>query len=183
VHASAAKIPAKIPPQKIFFPLLARLSGDFENFLLTSAGVPVYTYTISKRTTANADRKQEVKTMTNAQIIEANKQELAKQGILKYTGRTFKAINATGEEITVKEVEEIHTFAAWKELGYSVKKGEHAVAKFTIWKCKVKAESMTAKNQDGEDVTISQNSKNMFMKTSHWFTAAQVEPLKDKKTA
>jgi len=121
--------------------------------------------------------------MTNAQIIESNKQTLAQAGILKYTGRTFKAINAAGEEIEVNEVEEIHTFAAWKNLGYSVKKGEHAVAKFTIWKCTKKAESLTAKNPVGEDVTITQDTKNMFMKTAHWFTAAQVEPLKDKKTA
>lgn len=62
--------------------------------------------------------------------------------------------------------EEIHTFQRWKALGYSVKKGEHAVAKFPIWKMGTK------KTEDGEETT-----GRMFMKNSAFFSTRQVEPL------
>lgn len=64
--------------------------------------------------------------------------------------------------------DEIHTFQRWKELGFSVKKGEHAVAKFPVWKPSIK------KNDNGEKV----NTGRMFAKTSAFFSSAQVEPLK-----
>ncbi len=64
--------------------------------------------------------------------------------------------------------EELHTFQRWKALGYSVKKGEHAVAKFPIWKMGTK------KDDDGEEETTGR----MFMKTSAFFKTSQVEPLK-----
>ena len=86
--------------------------------------------------------------MTNAQIIAENIILLAMNG-------------------TIKPDEEIHTFQRWKALGYSVKKGEHAVAKFPIWKMGTK------KNDDGEEETTGR----MFMKTSSFFSTAQVEPM------
>lgn len=63
--------------------------------------------------------------------------------------------------------DEIHTFAHWKDLGFSVRKGEKAVAKFPIWKMG------TRKNNDGEE----ENTGRMFLKTSAFFSTAQVEPL------
>lgn len=67
---------------------------------------------------------------------------------------------------------EIHTFQRWKALGYSVKKGEHAIAKFAIWKMGTK----TKKADDGSEEEITTG--RCFMKTSAFFSTAQVEPLK-----
>ena len=64
--------------------------------------------------------------------------------------------------------EEIHTFARWKALGFSVKKGEHAIVKIPIWKMGTK------KDEDGEE----KETGRMFVKTSAFFATSQVEPLK-----
>ena len=111
--------------------------------------------------------------MTNADIIFTNAQELMKQGIIGKTGNTFQAVivNADGEEeeITVEQAEPIHTYAGWKERGYQVKKGEHAIAQFPIWKHVVKK----AKEEGEEDET------KMIMKKASWFKASQVEPIQN----
>ena len=46
--------------------------------------------------------------MTNAQIIGAAAQALAEEGKIKYTGRVIKALNPAGEEVEIKETEEIN---------------------------------------------------------------------------
>lgn len=107
--------------------------------------------------------------MTNADIIFAEGQRLAKEGLIQYTGREFKAVDAEGKEFIVRETEPIHTFAHWKELGFSVKKGQHAITKIVIWKYKVP-------NQDEDGVLPIDNSGgDMFMKTAHFFSLSQVE--------
>lgn len=63
--------------------------------------------------------------------------------------------------------EPVHTYAAWKAMGYTVKKGEHSVLKLSIWK------HSTKKNKDGEEEA------HMFMTPAHFFAASQVE----KRTA
>ena len=80
--------------------------------------------------------------ITNAQIIFEASQELLKQGKIKPTGRTFKAETENGE-IEFQEAEPIHTFNFWKEHGFIVRKGEHAVAAFNIWKYTSKAKGKT----------------------------------------
>ena len=113
--------------------------------------------------------------MTNAEIIFAQGQALAKEGKIGYTGRTFEAVDHAGNKITVKETEEIHTFQKWKELGYQVQKGQHAVAKFTIWKHSgTKQESMT--DTDGNEMQYIDKGR-MFMKTASFFSRAQVEVI------
>ena len=62
--------------------------------------------------------------MTNAQIILSNSIDLMKKGILNGTGKFFEVIDENGKKITIEIPEEIHTFQAWKSLGYCVKKGE-----------------------------------------------------------
>ena len=109
--------------------------------------------------------------MTNAMIIENAKQELAKAGILKYTGRIFTGVDPAGNEISWKEVEDINTFAAWKAAGYSVKKGEHAKAKITIWK---HGKARTVTDEDGNET---EKPARMFMKLAFFFTFDQVEPI------
>ena len=62
--------------------------------------------------------------------------------------------------------EEIHTFQKWKSLGYSVKRGEKAVASFTIWKHTTKTDK-----ESGEEETA------MFMKKAAFFSTSQVEKI------
>lgn len=64
--------------------------------------------------------------------------------------------------------EEAHTFARWKQMGYIVRKGEHAAFKATIWKAKERK----VKVEDEEKTDLS-----MFMKTAHFFTRSQVEAM------
>lgn len=104
--------------------------------------------------------------MTNAQIIFNESQRLAAEGVIKYTGRVFEGVDMEGKPIQVKETEPIHTYNAWKELGYQVQKGQKAVAQFVIWKYKSKVVEETGE----EDAT-------MFMKKASFFTAAQVEKI------
>lgn len=115
--------------------------------------------------------------MTNEQIIFSESIRLAEEGIIKGTGRMLTMKLEDGTEKQVEEPEAIHTFAAWKQLGRQVKKGEHAKAQINIWKCRMKTESMTAKNDNGEEVTIEQDCKNMFRKTAYFFTLDQTEPI------
>lgn len=104
--------------------------------------------------------------MTNAEIIFNAGQDLAKQGVISYTGKEFEAVNDKGETVIIKEAEEIHTYAGWKSLGYQVQKGEKAVAKFLIWK------HTTHKNKDTE-----KEESNMFMTKASFFSKSQVEAI------
>lgn len=104
--------------------------------------------------------------MTNNMIIFTAQQELLQAGIIKPTGRMIEVTDAEGNPETFPEAEEIHTFAAWKERGYIVKKGEKAITKLTIWKHTAKVDEET-----GEE-----NSR-MFMKTAAFFAASQVEKI------
>lgn len=71
--------------------------------------------------------------MTNNMIILLKSIDLMEAGILKGTG--VKAMIETNEgEKEIELPEEIHTFAMWKQMGYRVKRGSHAVAQFPIWK-------------------------------------------------
>lgn len=102
--------------------------------------------------------------MTNAEIIYRESQKLMADGVIGTTGRVLVVKNDDGTETRIPEPEPIHTFAAWKEMGFRVKKGEHAKAKFTIWKYSAK------KDEENEEVDA-----RMFMKTAHFFTREQVE--------
>lgn len=109
--------------------------------------------------------------MTNAEIIMHESIRLMKEGKIGTTGRKFKAVfivNGEEQERIIDEPEEIHTFAAWKNLGYSVKKGEKAVAKFHIWKYTEKV----IEAEEGED---EETIKRMFMKSACFFAQSQVE--------
>lgn len=112
--------------------------------------------------------------MTNAMIIMMESVKLLEAGVIGSTGRTFTVTDADGSERVLQEPEPIHTFAHWKDLGFSVKKGEHAVAKFPIWKG---AESVV-KDEDGNETD--EKKTRMFMKTACFFTAAQVERMEDR---
>ena len=110
--------------------------------------------------------------MTNAEIIFKNRVFLMEQGCIKGipgTEVTFKDEN--GERVVMMP-EEIHTFAEWKRLGYMVQKGQHAVAKFPIWK-RVSGKKQEEPKEDGE-VEIGGR---FFMKMSFFFTKDQVKKM------
>lgn len=109
--------------------------------------------------------------LTNVQIIENAKQRLFLEGVLKATGRMIQGVDAEGNEILIPEIEQIHTFNGWKDLGYKVKKGEHAKARFSIWK-------YSADKIETEGGEEKQGRGHCFLKESCWFTAAQVELVK-----
>ena len=106
--------------------------------------------------------------MTNAQIIFNESQRLAKDGVLQYTGREMTYTDADGNQQVIKETEPIHTYNAWKALGFQVQKGQKAVAQFTIWKhCNGKVDEETGEEKPGK----------MFMKKASFFTARQVQAI------
>ena len=93
--------------------------------------------------------------MTNSGIILAHFMELVREGKLSLIDNL---------------PEPIHTFQIWKKLGYSVKKGEKAIAKFPIWK-------YTTKSVENEDTGKITEDSSMFMKTAAFFKFSQVEKL------
>lgn len=107
--------------------------------------------------------------MRNVDIIMGKRLELLKQGKIGVTGRVFTMLDAEGNEVTLPEPEEIHTFAAWKAAGFVVRKGEKAIAKFPVWKYT----SKTVENDDGEE----EERGNMYMRNAAFFSRSQVEPL------
>lgn len=113
--------------------------------------------------------------MTNEAIIFSAALALMEAGKIGTTGKTIEYTDAQGVKQTAQEPEALHTFARWKALGYSVKKGEHAVAKLRIWKGTPQHIELTAKNQKGEEVTVEEDKIKMFMKEAHFFSASQVE--------
>lgn len=121
--------------------------------------------------------------MTNAQIILNESIRLMEEGILKGTGQFVQIETADGiQEIELPE--DIHTFNGWKQLGYSVKKGEKSNIKFPIWKHTTKMLKTDTDSPElnamNANINAQGGQKNMFMKTAAWFTAAQVEPIKAK---
>lgn len=104
--------------------------------------------------------------MTNEQIIFSAAQQLAEAGAIKYTGRVFKAKDAAGQVIELKETEAIHTYNAWKALGFQVQKGQKAVVKLTIWKHATKTDEETGEEES-----------RIFMKNAAFFSASQVEAV------
>ena len=121
--------------------------------------------------------------MTNAQIILNESIRLMEEGILKGTGQFVQIETADGiQEIELPE--DIHTFNGWKQLGYSVKKGEKSNIKFPIWKHTRKMLSTDTGNPEMDKMNAMTNEQggkvNMFMQMSSWFTSSQVEPIKAK---
>ena len=105
--------------------------------------------------------------ITNAMIVFQAQQALLEAGKIKPTGRLLTMKTEDGSTIEVPEAEDIHTFARWKELGFMVRKGEHAVANFSIWKYTTKAKGKTEEEAQEEGFC--------FMKKAFWFSASQVE--------
>jgi len=117
--------------------------------------------------------------MTNKEIIAQEQDRLAEEGILKYTGRVIKVELDDGTIVNIKEVQPIHTYKAWKQLGYQVKKGEKAITKFAIWQFSTKKKK-DEETENEEEITDALRGK-YFMKVSAFFTDEQVEKIEEKE--
>ena len=111
--------------------------------------------------------------MTNAAIILDESVRLMSDGILKGTGRFIDVVNENGSTSKLELPEEINTFNAWKQREFIVRKGEHAVASFPIWKY------INGKRKEAEEPLDGDDEARGYcrLKLSHFFTAAQVQPL------
>lgn len=69
--------------------------------------------------------------------------------------------------------EELHTFAEWKHLGFSVKKGEKARCKIAIWNKSIKKKKDT-ENEEEDDGYF-------YTKVAAFFTKNQVQLLDGKE--
>lgn len=107
--------------------------------------------------------------MTNAMIVFNESVKLMEEGILQGTGRMITVENADGTKQELEMPEQIHTFQSWKSLGYSVKKGEKAIAKFPIWKYTSK--TITDENNEEKERSA------MYMKVAAFFKMSQVEKI------
>ena len=110
--------------------------------------------------------------MTNEQIIMNVRLQLLEKGILQSTGRQFELIDNDGNKKLLDEPEQIHTYIAWKERGYQVKRGEKAIVDIKIWKYttrKVKEELKIHDNDDTEEC--------MFLTKAFFFKGSQVEKV------
>lgn len=87
---------------------------------------------------------------------------------------------ATAEDIFTAQLaaETFHTFAEWKRMGYSVKKGQHAALTCQLWKYtdkpgKAARETAAAAGEDAPETD-----PHFYMAKAHLFHALQVERSK-----
>lgn len=112
---------------------------------------------------------------SNAQIIFNESLDLMKEGKIGNTGRKIViTYEKNGEKVTeaVMEPEPIHTYATWKALGYYVKKGEKAIASFTIWNYTNGKKGEAAEEEQPEGLI---KSGYYYMKKAAFFKTSQVE--------
>ena len=72
--------------------------------------------------------------------------------------------------------EKIHTFSAWKAAGYIVKKGEHAIACFPVWKYK-ESRRNNDNDDDGDNDGEQETTGKMYLRKAFWFKVSQVERI------
>lgn len=100
--------------------------------------------------------------MTNTEIII---NEALANGL--YTKEQIEIILASGQMIP------LHTFKAWKDNGYIVKKGEHARITTRLWKYTNK----TKKGTDADENTDGTAHNHYYLAKAFLFTADQVEKI------
>jgi len=112
--------------------------------------------------------------MTNAMIIFLESVKLMEAGVIQGSG--IKGLTPDGREIELPE--QIHTYQAWKQLGYQVKKGSKAVAQFPVWKYII---DKMKEAEVGDDVDVEQNENKGYchMKLASFFTKSQVEKIQE----
>ena len=124
--------------------------------------------------------------MTNNQIITSTvKAAFSPEQIAQLTAAIFSPEQIAKHQQVGMEPAEIlassfHTFAEWKRLGYSVKKGEHAALVAYLWKFtdKPSKAQRQAAEAAGEDPEESGGGDHFYKAKSHLFSYLQVEKSK-----
>lgn len=114
--------------------------------------------------------------MTNQEIIFRESCRLMEAGILSGSGRYAVFTDENGDEKRVELPEAIHTFAAWKSAGYTVKRGEHAVATFPVWKYSERRRN-NDDDGDGDENDGETASGRMYLRKAYFFKFSQVEKI------
>ena len=71
-------------------------------------------------------------------------------------------------------IEEVHTYAKWKSLGFQVKRGEKAIIQTMLWKkVNKKAKEENTEEKGAEE----KKSRNFYKVKSNLFGRSQVEPI------
>ena len=110
--------------------------------------------------------------MTNQMIILLESIQLMKEGKISGSGVYGTYTDAEGNEKQIELPEQIHTFAAWKHAGYCVKKGEHAIAAFPVWKYR------ESRRDNTEEIdSDAAPAGRMFLKKAFFFKSSQVEKI------
>lgn len=124
--------------------------------------------------------------MTNNQIITSTvKAAFSPEQIAQLTAAIFTPEQIAKHQQMGMEPAEIlassfHTFAEWKRLGYSVKKGEHAALVAYLWKFtdKPSKAQRQAAEATGEDPEESSGGDHFYKAKSYLFNYLQVEKSK-----
>ena len=115
--------------------------------------------------------------MTNHEIILRESIRLMQEGILAGSGIFATIPGADGDGQRIELPESIHTFAAWKAAGFVVKRGEHAVAAFPVWKY---TERRQAAGDDGDNADADGDNApggKMYLRKAFFFKRSQVEKI------
>ena len=112
--------------------------------------------------------------MTNSEIILSRSIALMDAGLLPGSGRFVKVTDAEGNTKEFEMPEAIHTFAAWKAAGFMVKRGEHAIDSFKIWK-PVNRRNAAAADEETEETAEAR--PGMILVKAYFFAAHQVQPI------
>ena len=117
--------------------------------------------------------------MDNRTIIFNERIRLLDEGLLEPTGRKTTITTDDGE-VEIDEPEPIYTLQEWGRQGYTVVKGQHAVAVIEIWiprkkdeeKKKKTGKETESKEKDAKEITIR---REFVKKKAYFFKKSQVK--------
>ena len=86
----------------------------------------------------------------------------------------------TAEDIftAMLAADQFHTFAEWKRMGYSVKKGQHAALTCQLWKYTDKPGKAAREAAEAAGQDTPETDPHFYMAKAHLFHALQVEKSK-----
>lgn len=121
--------------------------------------------------------------MDNRTIILNERIRLLGDGILTTTGRKTTIMTDNGE-VEIDEPEPIYTLQEWGRMGYSVVKGEHAIAAIEIWIPRKDRKSgtndSTAEIRADSPLDIAPQKQEFVKKRSFFFKRSQVKKSERK---
>jgi hypothetical protein len=139
----------------------------------------------SERQSENKIKTMEVKIMTNNAIIfEAVKASFTTEELAALANATHTPEEINRLPLDVLVADDFHTFAEWKNLGFCVAKGEHAMLICWLWKYtdKPKKDTRTAEETASDDAPEAAD-PHFYKAKSHLFHLSQVHALEDHSAA